>query len=465
MLSAVRNAAALFLLAAAPAFAQLPQVTQQQDEGDILLPTPPPNAAPLPASSGYDFPVYPVMFANVRFWEDVYGTYTENQGILHDRDNLDRVYKVINLLPPQTPGAGAINKKLLEAAQLRCQEILKKFAAGGTPQTSEELQLHALFKLKSPAVFLAAADNMRVQTGLKNHFRDGVIRSGAYLPAIKRILRLHGLPLELAYLPHVESSFNAAARSKAGAASLWQFTSYTGKEFMMINELVDERYDIYAAANAAALFLKENYRQLGSWPLALTAYNHGRGGMVRAQREWGSYPLIFTNYLGKTFGFASKNFYSEFVAAYRVAKRLENDPTLIRERPLISASVRLNDYASAPELIQYFGISAEEFRRLNPALMKPVLDGKKYIPRNVVIHLPATHFIRERIRSMPPSLLRPSQIPDYVPPKPKPVVRKTAVSKKKAGSVSSPKTLLRASKVREKAKSAPAPKRKPQRRR
>jgi membrane-bound lytic murein transglycosylase D len=408
----------LFVLAAAPAFAQV------KIQGHLNNNLPIQQVVPLniiPVSTDFEFPVYPVMFPNVRFWEKVYGTYTENQGVLHDKNNLDLIYKVINLLPKDTPGAGKINEKLVEMAQLRCQAILKKFAAGGTPQTSEELQIHALFKQKNPVAFLAAVDNMRVQTGLKNRFRDGVIRSGAYMPAIRRILRTNSLPLELAYLPHVESSFNPVARSKAGAVGLWQFTSYTGKDFMMINELVDERYDLYAAAQAAALFLKENHRQLGSWPLALTAYNHGRGGMLRAKREWGSYPLILTNYTGKSFGFASRNFYSEFVAAFRVAQRIENDPTVIKERPLISASVRLKDYASAPELRQYFGVSEEEFRRLNPALLKPVLEGKKYIPREVVIHLPPTHFIRERIRSMPESLLYRSQIPDFVPLKPKPL--------------------------------------------
>jgi len=459
MLSAVRNAAALFFLlflAAAPAFAQLPQLIPQ-DEGDIPVPLPASQStAPLPASSGYDFPVYPVMFANVRFWESIYGTYAENQGLLHDKDNLDRVYKVISLLPATALGAAEINKKLIEIAQLHCQEILKKFAAGAVPQTSEELQIYALFKLKSPAVFLAAADNMRVQTGLKNRFREGVIRSGAYMPAIKRILRMHGLPLELAYLPHVESSFNPTARSKAGAVSLWQFTSYTGKDFMMINELVDERYDLYASANAAALFLKENYRQLGAWPLALTAYNHGRGGMLRAKQEWSSYPLVFTNYLGKSFGFASKNFYSEFVAAYRVARRLESDATIIRERPLISASVRLKNYASAPELMQYFGVSAEEFRRLNPALRAPLLDGKKYIPGEVVIHLPATHFIRERIRSMPANLFYPNQRPD-----PKAVV---VVSRRSSSNAKKAAILLASQSVaKNSSKAKPAQKNKTQR--
>ncbi len=450
MLSAARFLAlACFCLAAAPAAAEF-----QLPQNITRLPAP-----QLSAPESLHFPVYPLILPNVRFWEKIYGTYTETQAVLHDRAEMYRIYAVLDLMPKDTPGAGKINEKLTELARLHVKGILNKLAGGGRPQTAEELRIYNLFQQKSPAAFLAAAESLRVQTGLKNRFRDGVIRSGAYMPAIKRILRTLDLPLELAYLPHVESSFNPEAHSKAGAVGLWQFTRYTGKEFMAVNELVDERYDLYIASEAAARFLKENYRQLGAWPLALTAYNHGRGGMLRAKAQWGSYPVIFANHTSSTFGFASRNFYPEFLAALRVARRLEADFSVIKERPLISASLRLKGYAAAAELLQYFGVSEEEFRRLNPALMKPVLEGKKYIPVETIIHLPATHFIRERIRSMPQSLLRASQIPDYVPPKPK-LKKKAAVSKKAAG-----RSSQKMKKAKVKAKAIPVLKKKAQRKR
>ncbi|WP_417911940.1 lytic transglycosylase domain-containing protein [Candidatus Electronema sp. TJ] len=451
MPSAVRFFCFVFLLLADPAAAQI-QV-QMQNSGGFPAPQISPQIS-LPTASELHFPVYPLILPNVRFWEKIYGTYTEAQGVLHDKTDLNILYAVVNLLPKDTPGAGKINEKLAELALLHVKAILNKFAQGSLPQTAEELRIHGLFKLKSPAAFLAAAENIRMQTGLKNRFVAGVIRSGAYMPAIKRIMRMQDLPLELAYLPHVESSFNPEAHSKAGAVGLWQFTRYTGKEFMAVNELVDERYDLYAASEAAARFLKENYRQLGAWPLALTAYNHGRGGMLRAKAQWGSYPAIFANHAGSSFGFASRNFYSEFIAAMRVASRLEADPAVIKERPLINASMRLKGYAAAAALREYFGVSEEEFRRLNPALRKPVLEGKKYIPAETVIHLPATHFIRERVRSMPPSLLHANQIPDYIPPKPK---RQSVAASRKAAR-SSPKKLMKTSKAKA------APKRKAQRR-
>lgn len=367
----------------------------------------------VPADTG--FPMYPIIMPNIRFWEKIYGTYTENQGVLHDRDNLDVIYGTVNFVSKHTPGAAKINEKLIDFSRQNYKNMLIKFATGGKAENKEEQRIYLLFARRTPEVFREASENIRLQTGLKRHFRDGVIRSGAYMPMIKRVLRQQGLPEELAYLPHVESSFNPKAHSKAGAAGLWQFTRSTGRDFMTINELVDERYDPHIATEAAARFLKGNHRSLGSWPLALTAYNHGRAGMLRAKEQWGSYPAVFARHSSATFGFASKNFYSEFVAAYRAAKRLQADHSVIRDRPWASATLHLKGYAAVKDLLRYFGVSADEFRRLNPALRQPVLDGEKYIPKGVKLHLPATHFIRERIRTLPDRLLHSSQLADSRP--------------------------------------------------
>jgi membrane-bound lytic murein transglycosylase D len=234
------------------------------------------------------------------------------------------------------------------------------------------------------------------------------------MPSIKRILKAQNLPLELAYLPHVESSFNPSAYSKAAAAGLWQFTRSTGRDFMAIDDVLDERLDVYLSTHAAAKFLKENYRQLHSWPLALTAYNYGRAGMVRAQNQLGSYERIFKNHNTKLFKFASRNFYSEFIAALRVARRLERDQTLIKDRPWASTTVRLKGYALGRDLRKYFGVSRQDFSRLNPALLKPVLEDKKYVPKGYLLRLPATKAIRQRVRTLPSRLFHSRQIRDRV---------------------------------------------------
>ena len=363
--------------------------------------------------AGSHFPIYPIIAPNVQFWEKIYGTYTSSQGVLHDKDDLSIIYAVIDFVPRETPKARTINAQLEKMVRLRHEKILKKFADGKKPGTKEEKKVYSLFRGKQKrAVFREAIENLRVQTGLKDTFRKGVIRSGAYMPLIKKIMRAHHLPMELAYLPHVESSFNLNAHSKAAAVGLWQFTKGTGKEFLTINELVDERFDVYLSTVAAAQFLKENHRQLGAWPLALTAYNYGRAGMVRAQKQWGTYPKIIANHQTGIFKFAAKNFYSEFVAAVRVARRLENDRSLVKNRPWINVTFRLHSLAAAKGLSDFFGISDEEFERLNPALRDQVIEGRKYIPKGTLVRLPATKRIRQQIQNIPSRLLYARQIRD-----------------------------------------------------
>ena len=133
------------------------------------------------------------------------------------------------------------------------------------------------------------------------------------------------MPKEIAALPHVESSFNPAAYSKVGAAGLWQFMPSTAKRFMRVDSLVDERLDPYSATEAAANLMLYNYRLLGTWPLAVTAYNHGPGGLRRAQEQLGTSDIavIVKRYQGATFGFASRNFYVSFLAALEVDRNAE----------------------------------------------------------------------------------------------------------------------------------------------
>ncbi len=359
---------------------------------------------PLTGHAQTRFPVYNVIVPNVHFWEKVYGTYTSRQGILHDKNNPDIIYAIVDLIDWHTPGAARINSKLVKLTRQRYKKILADLAKGRQPRSRNARRIATLFKRKGTPSYHQARDNIRLQIGQKDRFLKGVIRSGAYIMAIKRILRSQGLPTELAYLPHVESSFNPRAHSKAAAVGLWQFTKSTGKNYLTINNIIDERFDIYLSSVAAAKFLKENYQQLNSWPLALTAYNYGRAGMVRAQRQYGSYSKIFTHHSSKLFKFASKNFYSEFIAALRVAKRLENNPSIIKDRPWANATIRLRGYAAADDLRRYFGVSKQDFKRLNPALLRPVLQGKKYAPKGYLLRLPATKRIRHLLNKMPSRL-------------------------------------------------------------
>lgn len=270
--------------------------------------------------------------------------------------------------------------------------------------TPEARRIAALFPDKHASIFLAAADNIRWQLGQKDRFLEGVIRSGRYVPAFRKILATHGLPQELVYLPHVESSFNPKAYSKAGAAGLWQFTRATGSDYLNVNPLIDERLDPYLATDAAARLLKDNHAALQSWPLALTAYNYGRAGMIRAAKDKGGYETIFRTYDQGAFKFAARNFYAEFLAAMRVAKSLESNPAIALERPEKFESLRLQRAMTLERLRLQNNLSLEQLCRLNPALQKPILEGDAAVPAGYLMRVPAGN------RLAPPSKQPPGNI-------------------------------------------------------
>lgn len=250
----------------------------------------------------------------IEFWKKVYTQYGLDDVIVHDRIHVNLIYDVA-AKGEQDSKIAAVHQALDEIRNnLATPETLSPYAkqirdqvlANGVPLTDA-----ALADLK---------DNVHTQLGIKERFRDGVIRSGRYLEAFQQIFEKQGIPTEIALLPFVESSFENRALSNAGAAGIWQFTRGTGKLYMNVTRKVDERLDPAKATRAAARLLMDNYNALGSWPLAITAYNHGRGGMARAQSEVGSSDItkVINEYRGPLFGYASMNFYSEFLAAIEV---------------------------------------------------------------------------------------------------------------------------------------------------
>jgi membrane-bound lytic murein transglycosylase D len=189
---------------------------------------------------------------------------------------------------------------------------------------------------------------------------------------------------------------------------MWQFTRATGKEFLRIDYIIDERRDPLISARAAAAFLKRNHTKLGTWPLALTAYNYGPAGTKRALAQEGSYEQIFLKYRKGHFKFASRNFYSEFLAAVKVAKQLERSG-LNLARPARYVAVKLPAFTDAGRLCSYLGIDKDELRRYNPALRDPVFQGTKYIPAEYVIRLPERFKGNNRLASAPASLFKSAQ--------------------------------------------------------
>jgi membrane-bound lytic murein transglycosylase D len=337
------------------------------------------------------FPLYPCIEPNVRFWIDAYSKYPTTKGILHDGTMLNIVYDVIDLLPQEGPRATKINTKRIKEAKKKYERILEKLAQNPSSQDPDARRIAALFGPDAGRpTFRKAMRNIRCQLGQKDRFREGVVFSGAYIEKIKEIFRSQGLPEDLAYLPHVESSFNPRAYSKLGAAGIWQFTHPTGKRFLTVDYTQDERRDPLRSSRAAAQLLKRNYEKLGTWPMAITAYNHGLPGILRAKRRKGSYEAIFEGYKSNRFRFASRNFYSEFLAAREVAKNYELYFGAIElQKPVETREVLLQGYASVSDLSRYFGVDVETIRELNPALRPPVFNDQKYVPKGYALRLPA----------------------------------------------------------------------------
>jgi membrane-bound lytic murein transglycosylase D len=337
------------------------------------------------------FPVYPSIEPNVKFWTKVYSEHSTAQGILHDSQNLNVIYEVIDLKDPDQYGAKKINDKRINIAKRKYKMILKKLAQNPSVSDAETRRVAALFgKDANRATFQNAIHKIRCQMGEKDRFIGGLIRSGAWIDEIKKIFRSYNLPEDLVYLPHVESSYNPKAYSKLGAAGIWQFVRRTGKRFMTVGYAIDERWDPIRSSEAAAQLLKHSYEKFGSWPLAITAYNHGISGMLSAKWTNGGYEEIFNQYKGKNFRFASRNFYSEFLAAREVATNYEKYfGKIIPDTPVDSRKIVLAGYASIKDLGKYFGVDPATLGRLNPSLRPPVFRGQKYVPKGYSMCLPS----------------------------------------------------------------------------
>ncbi|MBM3381404.1 MAG: lytic transglycosylase domain-containing protein [Betaproteobacteria bacterium] len=266
------------------------------------------------------FPNLSCLNDNVSFWKRVYAEVDTHEALIHDRDELDKVYASVRLGGSERQRQQSI-RMLKEHYQTSIRSLAEKVSAPKSWNPTERT-IAKIFKPSelTRSRLLRAADNVRLQQGLKSRFNSGVQRSLQYLPTIKTIIRQQRLPLDIAYLPHVESSFVNHAKSKVGAVGLWQIMPST-MQLLMGKNAVSKRTEPQTATQAATKLLKQNYQATGSWPLALTAYNHGLGGVLRAIRHTGSNDLckIIERYNSPSFRFASSNFYAQFLAARQIA--------------------------------------------------------------------------------------------------------------------------------------------------
>jgi membrane-bound lytic murein transglycosylase D len=346
--------------------------------------------APLKADTSEAFAYPPELEPDVRFWIRIYTEVTTDQGLLHDDWYLGLVYEALRFDPSDSPRQ---REHIVEQAKARYAALLRRFAAGDTENLTphERRILHAFGDKTTPAQYREAIERIRFQLGQADRFHEGLIRAQEYEKGISRVLADRGVPPEIGALPHVESSFNPAAYSRVGAAGLWQFMPGTARRYMRVDGVVDQRLDPYSATEAAANLMLYNYRLLGSWPLAVTAYNHGPGGLKRAQDELGTnnIAVIVKHYQGATFGFASRNFYVAFLAALEVDRNAEKYFGPLTHLPETQSTVvTLPDYVAVDALARAFKADLGALRVLNPALRPPIWNKTRLVPRGYELRIP-----------------------------------------------------------------------------
>lgn len=344
-----------------------------------------------------------VLRKRIDFWIKIYTQYSTQEGLIHDAKYPEIVFEKIDLRTDHEDYSVS-DKVRRKRAQKRLDNIkefyrktllsihakqLKK-----QPLSDAEKRVVELYKdVDEPNKFYAAAHNKRIrfQLGQKDRFLQGLFYSGRYLPIMEKVFREHGVPVEITRLPFVESSFNLKARSKVGASGIWQFMRSTGKLYLKINDTIDERNDPIRATEAAAQLLKLNHESLGSWPLAITAYNHGRKGLMRAVRKVGSEALddIIESYRSRSFGFASSNFFCEFMAAYEVEHNASKYfGKFEREKPVEFSEFVMNDFVNARDLATYTRIPMDTLMELNPGLANTIWEGQRLVPAGYVLRIP-----------------------------------------------------------------------------
>lgn len=355
-------------------------------------------------SSDNPFPVDGVVARQVKFWELIFQTYPSTTILVHDVDEPDRIIDLIDFKDSakgqaSDPVRGRNERQRVAKRYVDRYELaLRRFSAIG----ESALQFGAIERRiwstyaedeKNRRKLLSGKISIRSQSGLADQFAQAAVTAQRYLPYMEQVFRDAGLPVELTRLPFVESMFNVRARSKVGASGIWQFMPQTARLYMRVDgRIADERNSPWKATRAAARLMADNYQSLKSWPLAITAYNHGAAGMERAARETGSADLsvIIKAHSSPTFGFASRNFYAEFVAAVNSYDLLAKGKTLSKHRSSreFVEFTRLPRKASIAEIMRHSKVSRSTLAQLNPCLLPAAF--KKYRYRN----LPAGYRLR-----------------------------------------------------------------------
>jgi len=282
------------------------------------------------------FPLLPGLESAVEFWKKIFSEYSSSQLVYFDPLDMSRIYEVVDV--------------------------------GEDNRTDEYINGERQRIAGASGIDI---ERVKAQRGIKERTAAGLKRSGRHIAQMQQIFRDRGLPVELTYLPVVESSYDIYARSNVGALGMWQFMRTTGRQYMRVDRSIDERRDPIESTRAAASFLQQSYDILGTWPLAITAYNYGPGGMARAVAEIESDNLVdlIRQHRHPYWGFAPKNFYAEFLAAVEIGKNVNQYfPDLQLDSPIAIKEIELKSSVSLLALAKNTGLTQDQLLGWNPAL-------------------------------------------------------------------------------------------------
>ena len=352
-----------------------------------------------------NFPCPAALQPRVRFWIEVFSNWDSKTAILHDPNRPERVYAVFKSNRGCRGGTHSTFKRNQIRKSLRT--IAAKIESGVEISGHNERHLARLFPAGNAGEIRAAAKNIRCQGGVRDSFVRGLKGYNRHRTMIDKVLAENGLPAEISYLPFVESSYNPAAYSKAGAAGMWQIMPKTARVLgLKLNAALDERRDPESATRAAAKYLRRADRILTAVaretnpaitraqinPFIITSYNYGVTGMKRAiHKVEPNFMTVLENYKSPRFQIAVKNFYASFLAARHVAR---NASHYFGARAAEGGgggryqTVVLQHPTSIARIKAVFGLRKSELHSLNRALTNNVWRGWRLIPAGYRLRLP-----------------------------------------------------------------------------
>ncbi len=200
--------------------------------------------------------------------------------------------------------------------------------------------------------------------------------SNFYIPIFEEALEAYQLPLELKYLPIIESALNPNAVSRAGAGGLWQFMIGTGKQYgLQVNSLVDERRDPVKASYAAARYLGDLYKIFGDWNLVIAAYNCGPENINKAIRRsngekdyWQIYPYLPKETRGYVPAFIAANYIMTYYSLHNICP-------MSTRLPAKTDTVMVNRNVHLQQVAEVVGINIDLLRSLNPMYRRDIIPG------------------------------------------------------------------------------------------